>query len=165
MGMAVKRESLLLTKPVWTHNKSSCYLLDPAWRSKALLFAVSVLSVLVWGCSRQPVSLREQVTKYWEARIAGAVEQTYALEVPGTLEEPAYQKKLLKSPVVFRAYTIQSIKENADEAEVELRMEYILPGLSRTASSTMLDKWVKIHGRWYHELPTGDSGMTKEERG
>ena len=111
------------------------------------------------------MSLQEQVKKYWEARIAGAIEQAYALEVPGTLDKPTYQNKLLKSPVIFRAYTIQSIKEDGDKAEVELRMEYILPGLSRTASSAMLDKWAKIHGRWYHELPTGDSGMTKEERG
>ena len=163
--MAVRVKTLLLTKSVWTHNKGSCYLLDPGECKRLLLFAVSILSVLDWGCSRQPVSLQEQVMKYWEARIAGAVEQAYELEVPGTLDKPTYQKKLLKSPVIFRAYTIQSIKEDGDEAEVELRMEYILPGLSRTASSTMLDKWVKIHGRWYHELPTGDSGMTKEERG
>jgi hypothetical protein len=103
--------------------------------------------------------------KYWEARIKGDVEQAYSLEVPGTLEKPAYQKKILKSPVVFRAYTIQSIKENGDQAEVELRMEYILPGLSRPASSTMVDTWVKVHGRWYHKPPAGDSGTTKEERG
>ena len=124
-----------------------------------------MLTMLVCGCSRQPVSLQEQVAKYWEARVAGAVDKTYALEVPGTLDKPTYQKKLLKSPIIFREYTIQSIKEDGDQAEVELRMEYILPGLSRTASSTMLDKWVKIHGQWYHELPTGDSGMTEEERG
>jgi hypothetical protein len=129
------------------------------------LFAIGILSMLALGCNRQPVSLREQVIQYWEARIKGDVEQTYALEVPGTLEKPAYQKKLLKSPVMFRAYTIRSIKENGDQAEVELRMEYILPGLSRPASSTMVDKWVKVHGRWYHKLPAGDSGTTKEERG
>jgi hypothetical protein len=129
------------------------------------LFAIGILSMLALGCNRQPVSLREQVIQYWEARIKGDVEQTYALEVPGTLEKPAYQKRLLKSPVMFRAYTIRSIKENGDQAEVELRMEYILPGLSRPASSTMVDKWVKVHGRWYHKLPAGDSGTTKEERG
>lgn len=156
---------MLLTKSIGTHNKSSCYLLDPDWHKNLHLFAVSILSVLIWGCSRQPVSLQEQVAKYWEARIAGAVEQAYELEVPESLDKLTYQKKLLKSPIIFKTYTIQSIKENGDEAEVELRMEYILPGLSRTASSSMSDKWVKIHGRWYHELPTGDSGMTKEERG
>jgi hypothetical protein len=111
------------------------------------------------------VSLQEQVAKYWEVRIKGDVERAYSLEAPGTWEKPAYQNKLLKSPIVFRAYTIQSIKENGDQAEVELRMEYILPGLSRPASSTMVDKWTKVHGRWYHKPPAGDSGTTKEERG
>jgi hypothetical protein len=111
------------------------------------------------------VGLQERVTKYWEARIKGDIDQTYALEVPGSFEKPAYQQKLLKSPVVFSAYIIQSIKENGDQAEVELRMEYILPGLSRPASSTMVDTWVKVRGRWYHKLPAGDSGTTKEERG
>jgi hypothetical protein len=121
--------------------------------------------MLAWGCNRQPVSLQEQVTKYWEARVQGDVEAAYALEAPGTVEKPAYQKKLLKSPIIFRAYTIESIKEDGDEAEVELRMEYILPGLSRSVSSTMVDKWTKVRGRWYHTPSAGDSGTIKEERG
>lgn len=156
---------MLLTKLVWTHNKGSCYLLDSAWRLGMRLFAVGILSMLVLGCSGQSVSLQERVRDYWEARVKGDVEEAYTLEVPGTIEKPAYQNKLLKSPIVFRAYTIQSIKEDGDQAEVELRMEYILPGLSRPASSTMLDRWVKVHGRWYHKPPAGDSGTIKEERG
>jgi len=163
--MEVGGKSLLLTKLVWTHNKGSCYLLDPDWRTGIFLFAISILSVLAWGCERQAVSLEEQVREYWEARIKGDVEQAYALEVPGALDKPAYLNKLLKSPIVFKAYTIKSIKENGDQAEVELRMEYLLPGLARPASSTMVDEWVKVHGRWYHKPPAGDSGTTKEERG
>lgn len=161
----MKAVTLHLTKLAWTHNKGSCYLLDSAGRMRICLFAIGILSMLAWGCDRQSVNLQEQVTKYWEARTKGDVEQTYALEVPGTVEKLTYQKKLLKSPIVFRAYTIQSIKEDGDQAEVELRMEYILPGLSRPASSTMVDKWTKVHGRWYHKPPAGDSGTTKEERG
>jgi hypothetical protein len=163
--MAVKAATLPLTKPVWTHNKGSCYLLNPAGHMGMRLFAIGILSMLAWGCNRQAVNLHEQVTKYWEARVKGDVERAYALEAPGTTEKPAYQEKFLKSPVVIRAYTIQSIKEDGDQAEVELRMEYILPGLSRPASSTMVDKWTKVHGRWYHKPPAGDSGTTKEERG
>jgi hypothetical protein len=164
--MAVRKgETLLLTKAVWTHNKGSCYLFDSAERIGMCLFAICILNMLALGCNRQPVSLQEQVRKYWEARIQGDVEQTYALEAPGTVEKLAYQKKLLKSPVIYRSYTIQSIKEDGDKAEAELRMEYILPGLSRPASSTMVDRWVKVRGQWYHNLPAGDSGTTKEERG
>jgi hypothetical protein len=111
------------------------------------------------------VSLLEQVTKYWEARVKGDVEQAYSLEVPGTLDKPTYQQRILKSPIAFRAYTIQSIKEDGNQAEVKLRMEYLLPGLPQPASSTMVDTWVKSHGRWYHKPPAGDSGTTKEERG
>jgi len=156
--------ALLLTKLPQTHNKGCCYLLDLAWYARALLFAVYALSVLAYGCDRQPVSLQERVKKYWEARIKGDVQQTYALEAPDTIEQSAYRTKLLKSAVVFTAFTIHSIEEDGDQAEVALRMEYILPGLSRPASSTMVDKWVKVHGRWYHKLPAGDSGATKEER-
>jgi hypothetical protein len=68
--------------------------------------------------------------------------------------------------VTFTTSAIRSIKEKDDEAEVELQVQYLLPGLSRSVSSSMLDKWVKIDGQWYHLLPlAGDDGTSLEERG
>ncbi|MBI3304288.1 MAG: hypothetical protein HYZ72_19660 [Deltaproteobacteria bacterium] len=116
--------------------------------------------MLASACDRQAANLHEQVVKYWEARVKGDLERAYTLEVPGTAEKTAYLTRILKSPIVFRAYTIQSIKEDGDQAEVELRMEYLLPGLSQPASSTMVDKWVRVHSRWHHKLPAGDSGTS-----
>jgi hypothetical protein len=157
--MAVRR-TLLLTKLPQTHNKGSYCLPDLAGYIRTFTFAAVVLNMLVCGCNRQAVSLSERITKYWEARVNGDVEATYALEAPDTISQPSYREKLLKSPVAFKTFTIKSIKENGDEAEVELEVGYLLPGLSRPASSTMVDKWVKVHGRWYHKLPAGDSGTT-----
>jgi hypothetical protein len=94
------------------------------------------------------------------------VEQAFAFEKPGSIEQATYFKKLVASHVTFTSFVIQSIKERDDEAEVELQVQYLLPGLSRSVSSSMLDKWVKIEGQWYHLLPlAGDDGTSSEERG
>ena len=130
------------------------------------LFALSTVLVVASACSEKVATLEERAQAYWEARVKGKVEQAFTFEKPGSIEHLAYLKKLSISHVTFTSSAIRSIKEKDDEAEVELQVQYLLPGLSRSVSSSMLDKWVKIEGQWYHLLPlAGDDGTSSEERG
>jgi len=121
--------------------------------------------MIVSTCGGKSVSLEERVKAYWEARTKGHVDQAYEFEAPLAMDKPAYAKWVSLSPVAFKTFVIKDLKENGDEAEVRLQVEYLLPGLSRSASSSMLDKWVRIRGRWYHMLPpAGEDGASPEER-
>lgn len=159
--------SFLLTKFPCQSNRSQAQDYRLNW-CRALtygLFALCTLCVLTSACGERPASLQERVEEYWDARIKGEAEKTYRLEAPGAPDKTAYLTKVLKSPIAFKSYTIRSIKENGDQAVAELELEYFLPGLSRPASSFMLDGWVKIKGQWYHRFPAGDGGRQVEERG
>jgi len=158
--------TFLLTKKASQNNEAWG---DPLACQKkvVVLFALALVCMLASACRGKPASLEERVKEYWEVRIKGQAEQAYEFEAPGGMDKPTYLKKILASPVAFTAATVQSIKHNesGDEAEVELRVEFLLPGLSRSASSSMLDKWVKVRGRWYHMLPpAGEDGASPEER-
>jgi len=126
-------------------------------------FALSMLG-MVASCGEKPASLEKRVKAYWEARVKGQAEKSFEIEVPGTLDKPTYLKRILTAPVTFTSYSIQAIKENGNEAVVELQTEYLLPGLSRPVSSSMLDKWMRMKGQWYHHLPVGDDGTSAERR-
>ncbi|NOT53068.1 MAG: hypothetical protein HOP18_00540 [Deltaproteobacteria bacterium] len=131
-----------------------------------MLFALSTVLMVASSCSGKPATLEERARAYWQAREKGKLEQAFAFEKPGSIEQSTYLKKLATSQVTFTSCVIQSIQERDDEAEVELQVQYLLPGLSRSVSSSMLDKWVKIEGQWYHLLPlAGDDGTSSEERG
>jgi hypothetical protein len=158
--------SFLLTKRVGRNKEDEAYS-RRGWRERySTLFAFSTVLVVASACSEKAATLEERVQAYWQAREKGKVEQAFTFEKPGSIEQPTYLKKLATSHVTFTSCVIQSIKEKDDEAEVELQVHYLLPGLSRSVSSSMLDKWVKIEGQWYHLLPlAGDDGTSSEERG
>lgn len=158
--------SFLLTRRVGRNKEDGAYSLGGQREILSVLFALSTVLVVASACSEKVVTLEERAQAYWEARAKGKVEQAFKFEKPGSIEQFAYLKKLSTSPVTFTASEIRSIKEKDDEAEVELQVQYLLPGLSRSVSSSMLDKWVKIEGQWYHLLPlAGDDGTSSEERG
>lgn len=158
--------SFLLTRRVGRNKEDGAYLLRNQGTGLFSLFALGVVLVVASACREKGATLEERTQAYWEARVKGKVEQTFKFEKPGSIEQIAYVKKLSTSPVTLTGSTIRSIKEKGDEAEVELQVQYLLPGLSRSVSSSMLDKWVKIEGQWYHLLPlAGDDGTSSEERG
>jgi hypothetical protein len=168
MGMEVGEEmrSFLLTRRLGRNKEDGAYSLR-GWREiLSALFALSTVLMVASACSEKVATLEERIQAYWEARVKGKVEQAFTFEKPGSIEQLAYLKKLSTSPVTFTASAIRSVREKDDEAEVELQVQYLLPGLSRSVSSSMLDKWVKIKGQWYHLLPlAGDDGTSSEERG
>jgi hypothetical protein len=156
--------TFLLTRRASQNNEAKGYS-SKGCKTVRIAFALSLLGMVASSCGGKPISLEERVKEYWQLRIEKKTELTYEFEAPGAPDKQTYLRKILTAPVVFTKYTIQSIKENGDEAEVELRVEYLLPGLSRSASSSMLDKWVKVKGRWYHMLPpAGEDGASPEER-
>ena len=153
-----------LTSRACQNNEARGYLLA-CWRKAVALFALGMGCMVASACGGKPASLEERVKAYWEARAKGQIEQAYEFEEPGGQAKTKYMKAMLAMPVAFRQCTVESIKESGDEAEVALRVEFLLPGLSRSASSSMLDKWVKVRGRWYHVLPpAGEDSASPEER-
>jgi len=140
----------------WTKRQRGC---------TGALFALNVLAVLVSGCERQETVLREQVADYWNARVRGELERAYTLEAPGAPDKATYLKRLFRLSVVFKTFTIHSIKEDGNQAVVELQMEYLLPGLSRPMTAGMLDEWIKVQGQWLHRLPPETGSGSAEERG
>jgi len=156
----------LLTRRVGRNKEDGAYSRKGRREMLSTLFALSTVLVVASACSEKVATLEERAQAYWQARAKGKVEQAFAFEKPGSIEQSTYLKKLVTSHVTFTSCVIQSIKEKDDEAEVELQVQYLLPGLSRSVSSSMLDKWVKIEGQWYHLLPlAGDDGTSSEERG
>ena len=168
MDMEVGEEMLffLLTRRVARNKEDEGYSRRGRREMLSVLFALGTVLVVASACSEKVAILEERAQEYWQARAKGKVEQAFAFEKPGSIEQPTYLKKLSTSPVIFTASEIRSVREKNDEAEVELQVQYLLPGLSRSVSSSMLDKWVKIDGQWYHLLPlAGDDGTSSEERG
>lgn len=155
--------TFLLTRGSCQNNKTGGYPLRCYKVIIAVAFALSILGMLA-SCGGKPASLEERVKAYWEARTKGQAEKSFELEVPGTIDKSAYLKRILTAPVTFTSYSIQTIKENGNEAVVELQTEYLLPGLSRPVSSSMSEEWVRVKGQWYHHLPIGDDGTSVERR-
>jgi hypothetical protein len=158
--------SFLLTRRVGRNKEDGAYSRKGRREMLSMLFALSTVLMVASACTEKPATLEERAQAYWQARVKGKVEQAFTFEKPGSIEQSTYLKRLVTSHVTFTSCVIQSIKEKDDEAEVELQVQYLLPGLSRSVSSSMLDKWVKIEGQWYHLLPlAGDDGTSSEERG
>ncbi|MGE0824450.1 MAG: hypothetical protein AB7P18_20330 [Candidatus Binatia bacterium] len=159
-------EIFLLTRRAGKNNEFEVrgYLFEYL-RVVLVAFALTILGVVASSCETKTVNLEERVKAYWEARTKGQAELAFEFEAPGSIDKPTYLKKILTAPVAFTSCTIQSIKENGNEAEVVLRAEYLLPGLSRPVSSSMMERWVRINGQWYHDLPVGSDGGTDTERG
>src|SRR5713101_6296307 len=131
---------LLLTIGSW---KGTVYLSSGLRIDKKLiviLLGLNTIIASVPGCGKQQVSLQESVKAYWGARVKGDLEGAYSFEAPGAPDKATYLTTLLKSQTVFKSYAIESLEEKGDEAVVQLRMKFLLPGLSRPASSTLLDR-------------------------
>ena len=135
-----------------------------SYKTARIAFALSLLGMVTSSCVGKPASLEERVKEYWQLRIEKKAELTYKFEAPGVPDKQTYLKKILTAPIVFTKYTIQSIKENENEAEVVLRAEYLLPGLSRAVSSSMSERWVRNRGQWYHHFPSDGDGTDTERR-
>ena len=156
--------SLHLTRMPSQNNEAEGRSSNKSCKMVRIAFALSLLGMVASSCGGKPVSLEERVKEYWKLRIEKKTELTYKFEAPGVPDKQTYLRKILTAPIVFTKYTIQSIKENGDEAEVELKAEYLLPGLSRAVSSSMSERWVRNRGQWYHHFPSDGDGTDMERR-
>ncbi len=166
MGVAVRGEivSSPLTRRVGENKEIEK--LSWGWKeiSSKILFALCSAAVLACSCHGKAAPLNERIQAYWDARVKRQVERAFEFETPGVMEKQDYLTNMMATNIAFTKYSIRSIREKADEAEVDLQVEYLLPGLSRPVSSSMLDKWVRVEGRWYHLLMrAGEDGATSEE--
>src|SRR5215208_3685978 len=119
----------LLTRRVGRNKEDGAYSLG-GWRDiLSTLFALSTVLVVASACNKKVATLEERAQEYWQARAKGKVEQAFAFEKPGSIEQSTYLRKLVTANVTFTSFVIQSIKEREDEAEVELQVQYLLPGL------------------------------------
>jgi hypothetical protein len=130
-----------------------------------LPFALVLIGMLASSCGGKAESLEERVKAYWQARTQKQMEKAFAFEVPGSVEKTIYLEKGLTASITYTKSEILTIKENGDEAEVGLQTEYLLPGLTRPATSSLTEKWVKIRGQWYHQPPTSSDAGANAERG
>jgi hypothetical protein len=135
---------------------------------RGMTFAMGLLFMLASACGGKSVSLEERVTAYWQARRQGQVEKAFEFEAPGSIEKSAYLRQVLTSPISFTTSSITSISnEKGDEATVHLQMQYLLPGLTKPVTSSMVEKWIKIRGQWYRqprEQEEGAGGANTERR-
>ena len=130
-------------------------------------FAVSLLLMLASACGGTSANLEERVTAYWQARLQKQAEKAFEFEAPGSVEKSLYLQQVLASPISFTGSSIMSIDEKGDEATVNLRMQYLLPGLTRSVTSSTMERWVKLRGQWYRqslEQEKGTSAVNTERR-
>ncbi len=155
--------SFLLTKRASQNNESRGQSSESYSRID-FAFALCLICVVAFSCGGKSVGLKERATEYWKARIEKRVEQAYEFEAPGKPDKQTYLNKILAAPVTYTSCTIRSIKENGNEAVVDLQLGYLLPGLSRPVSSSMTDKWMRDRGQWYHRFPSDDTSTDTERR-
>ena len=164
MGVALVMRTFLLTSGPSQNNEAGGRFAESYTKVCVVAFALNLMCMVASSCDGRSVSLEDRVKEYWKLRVEVKAEQSYEFEAPGVPEKQAYLKKIHTAPIVFLKCTIQSIKENGDEAVVALQAEYLLPGLSRPVSSSMAERWVRNRGQWYHHFESGDNG-TDTERG
>ena len=103
---------------------------------------------------------------YWQARVQKQADKAFEFEVPGSIEKSKYLQQMFTTPISFTDSSIMSIRENGDEATVNLQMQYLLPGLTRPVTSPLAEKWTKIRGQWYRQSQEqgGETDKANTER-
>lgn len=128
---------------------------------RRMAFAVGLLLMLASACGGKSASLEERVAAYWQARLQKQAEKAFEFEAPGSIEKAKYLQQMFTSPISFTGSSIMSIRENGDEATVNLQMQYLLPGLTRPVTSPLAEKWTKIRGQWYRQSPKQEAGASE----
>jgi hypothetical protein len=116
--------------------------------------------MLASACGGKSASLEERVTAYWQARLQKQAEKAFEFEMPGSVEKSKYLQQMFTTPISFTGSSITSIRENGDEATVNLQMQYLLPGLTRPVTSSLEEKWSKVRGQWYRQPPEPEKGTS-----
>lgn len=113
-------------------------------------------------------TLESRVRQFWDAKVAGDLTKAYALEAAsqtGEIDLGGYLRK--RSPAVrYREYSIKSISEQGDWANVEVEFSYQLryPRAGDISSATRTrERWLKLNGTWYRETKVSPAPLTASQ--
>lgn len=102
--------------------------------------------------SNDKEELKQVASTYWKSRLTGDVVICYQLE------EPAFRKKVPLSQyarggsVIYKTVNVDDIDIQGNIGRVKVKISFIIPaiGSSNSLSDTVVDKWKKVDGKWYH---------------
>ena len=119
----------------------------------------------------QTVPLAERVTAFWEARLQGDEVSAYQyITYARTGEMTVTQFVQARSPTLkYMAYTIDTIQEQENQAQVTVKVEYRLdvPGMvDLPMAMPIKGHWVRLDDRqWYRNMKPEKSGKTADQKG
>ena len=117
-----------------------------------------------------PQSLQERVTAFWDARLKGDEVAAYQYEIYAyTGEMTATQYIQARSPMfTYKAYTIDNIQEQEQEALVTVNLQYQLsvPGMvDLPLAMALKERWVRLDdNQWYHNVRPKKSGKVASQQ-
>lgn len=138
----------------------------------AVLVVVAVLGSGQTAPESSPAeSLKQRVTAFWEARLQGDEVSAYQYEAYAyTGEMTATQYIQARSPTLkYMAYTIDTIQEQENQAQVTLRIQYRLdvPGMvDLPMAMAIQERWDRLDdSQWYRNLKPEKPGKTADQKG
>lgn len=158
------------TKPVLRTKRAGRY--QSRGRGAGWTVAVVALVALLGSGQTAPESqpsesLKQRVTAFWEARLKGDEVTAYQYEAyshTGTMTLTQYIQS--RSPALkFMAYTIDTIQEQENEAQVTVKVQYqmTVPGMvDLPLAMPIKERWVRFDNTWYRNLKSEKPG--KENR-
>ena len=119
----------------------------------------------------QTVPLAERVKAFWEARLQGDEVSAYQyITYARTGEMTVTQFVQARSPTLkYMAYTIDTIQEQENEAQVTVNVQYQLtfPGMvDLPMAMPIKEHWVRLDDRqWYRNMKPEKSGKSADQKG
>ena len=164
---------VLCTRPVLSTRKAGRYQLrgrGAGW-TVALVALVALLGSGQTAPESSPSeSLKQRVTAFWEARLQGDEVSAYQYEIyahTGAMTVTQYVQA--RSPTLkYMAYTIDTIQEQENEAQVTVKLQYRLdvPGMvDLPMAMPIKEHWVRLDdGQWYRNLKPKNPNRTARQQ-
>ncbi len=134
---------------------------------------VLTLVVCLGACQPAPSTqpLAERVTAFWEARLQGDEVTAYQYEThahTGAMTLTQYIRAR-SSTLKYMAYTIDTIQEQENEAQVTVNLQYRLtvPGMvDLPLAMAIQERWVRLDdSQWYRNIKSKKPGTTARRQG
>ena len=128
-----------------------------------LFFVSNILYSHEVMASNDKETLKEAASKYWNSRLTGDVVACYQLEEPGFRKKVPLSQYAKAGNIIYKDVKIDKINIQRDVGTVKVKISYIIPALgSRMVfPDTVVDKWKKVEGEWYHVMRQGNPLMNK----
>jgi len=135
-----------------------------AFRKIAGIFLLAVVVLVSLQCTarKQVVKeddeavLRQRVQEYWNYRMKGEWDKTYAYEAPEYREKvtlASYKNQNGRSPMKIESFDITELWASGDEGNVTLKIKHrwSVPNFQKAAfEQENRERWVKKDRQWYH---------------